>query len=525
VRGQTARNVAERARVLRSAGVVAAITMISRVAGYARDVVFTYFFGTGLYADAFVAAFRLPNILRRLVGEGNVSAAFVPVFEHESVQRPEEELWRLADSFHAAIAAVAGLLTAAGMLLAPFLVRYVLIPGNPDAWQLTRRLVWMTFPYLIFIAAASALMAILNARDRFAAAAFSPVLLNLTMIGSAAFMLRAEAPILIWAGAAVVGGFLQWASLVPHAGRLGMRFWPRAGLADPALRRIGRLMLPGIVGVGVTQINTLVGQLLASYLVLGSISSLFLAGRVTELPLGVFAIAIATVVLPLMSRQAAAGDRSEMIDTLGFALRQTAFITLPATAGLLVLRLEIVSVLFERGAFGPVSAARTASALAGYSLGLIAFAGVRVVAPGFFALRDTRTPVLIAAVAMIANLIGCLAFMPLLGHTGIAIAGSLAAFVNAALLIGGLRRKVGRIGGWRLVASFARLGGAAAVMAWVVWGVRDGWLSSFAVGNPARIAALAATVALGALTYLAAAAILRAPELGELRSWRSRVAP
>jgi putative peptidoglycan lipid II flippase len=401
----------------------------------------------------------------------------------------------------------------------------VLIPGNPDAWQLTRRLVWITFPYLIFIAAASALMAILNARDRFAAAAFTPVLLNLTMIASAAVMLRADAPILIWAVAAVVGGFLQWASLLPHAWRLGMRFWPRAGLADPALRRIGRLMLPGIVGVGITQINTLVGQLLASYLVLGSISSLFLAGRVTELPLGVFAISIATVVLPLMSRQAAAGNRSEMMDTLGFALRQTAFITLPATTGLLVLRLEIVSVLFERGEFGPVSATRTASALAGYSLGLIAFAAVRVVAPGFFALRDTRTPVLIAAVAMVANVVGCLALMPLLGHTGIAMAGSLAAFVNAALLVVGLRRKVGPIGGRRLAASFARLGGAAAVMAWVIWGVRERWLSSFVVGSPTRIAALAATVALGALTYLAAAAILRAPELGELRAWRSRVAP
>ena len=185
--GQSAENSAEQGRVLRSAGAVAGITMVSRLAGYLRDMVSAYFFGTGLYADAFVAAFRLPNILRRLVGEGNVSAAFVPVFEHEARDRPEDELWALADTFHLAIATAAALLTAVGIALAPFLVRRVLIPGNSAAWEVTTRLVWLTFPYLVFISAASAMMAILNARDRFSAAAFTRTIfssIDATMIAS-----------------------------------------------------------------------------------------------------------------------------------------------------------------------------------------------------------------------------------------------------------------------------------------------------------------------------------------------------
>ncbi len=503
-------------------GAVAAITMVSRVAGYGRDIVSTYFFGTGLFADAFVAAFRLPNILRRLVGEGNVAAAFVPVFEHEAAARPRARLWKLADTFHLVIAGVASLLTFGGILAAPLLVRWVLIPGNPEAWRLTTELAWITFPYLIFISSASALMAVLNARDRFAAAAFTPVLYNLTLIASVLVMVRVQMPIYVWAAAAVIGGFVQWLSLVPHAWSLGMRFTPGVPLSDPALRRIGRLMVPGLFGVGITQINVLVGQSLASFLGLGSIASLFYAQRITELPLGVFAIAIATVVLPLMSRQAARGDGKQMVDTLSFALRQVAFIILPATVGLIIMRVEIVSVLFERGAFGASSTARTAAALGAYCLGLIAFAGVRVVAPGFYALRDTLTPVRVGAVAMVVNIVGCLLLIPVFDHVGIALAGSIAGYVNVGLLLLLLRRRVGSLGGRALLTSGVRIAAASAVMGWVVQGTRVSWFPQTDSGLVARLIALAAIIGLGLLTYLAAAALLRAPELGELRRIRGR---
>jgi putative peptidoglycan lipid II flippase len=324
----------------------------------------------------------------------------------------------------------------------------------------------------------------------------------------------------VWAVAAVVGGFLQWLSLVPHAWKLGLRFRPGVPLSDPALRRIGALMIPGLFGVGIVQINMFVGRYLASFLATGAISSLFYAGRVTELPLGVFAVAIATVVLPLMSRQAARGDRAEMLSTMNFALRQVAFITLPAMVGMVLLRSQIVSVLFERGEFGPASTTRTAAALAAYCTGLIAFAGVRVVAPGFFALRNTRTPVIAAAVAMVVNVIACLLLMPAFDHAGVALASSIAAYVNVGLLLILLRRHVGPLGGRRLLACTLRLSAATTIMGWVVWGLRQRWFPPMDAGFAMRAMALGAIIGIGVVTYGAGAALLRAPELGELRQLR-----
>ena len=520
--GQSMTRDVQRSRILRSAGTVAGITLLSRVAGLVRDQVFAIFFGATLVSDAYVAAFRLPNILRRVVGEGNVAAAFVPVFEHEAKERSEVDLWRLADRFHFAIAGTAAALTGLGILFAPFLVEKVLIPGKPDAWVLASNLMRVTFPYLIFISAAAALMALLNSRDRFAAAAFTPVLFNLTLIGSAGFMVWVGVSIYVWAVAAVLGGFLQWLSLVPHGWRLGMRFQPGGLLKDPAMRRIGALMIPGLFGVGITQFNVLVGQSLASWLSEGNITGLFLAGRLTELPLGVFAISIATVVLPLMSRQAARGNQQEMLLTLNFALRQVALITIPASVGLLILREEIVSVLFQYGAFTAESTAMTSAALGGYSVGLMAFAGIRIVAPGFYAMRDTRTPVKIAAVAMVTNVVGCLGLIPWMGHAGIALANSLAAYINIGLLLAFLRGRAGTFGGGSLLTSYGRLAIASGVMGWVVWGLRSLLMENVGVGSVTRAATLVAIIGIGILTYLAAVVLMRAPELGELRQMRAQ---
>jgi len=519
--GQSALGAAEQGRVLRSAGTVGAITLLSRVSGYARDMIFAYLFGTGLASDAFVAAFRLPNMLRRLVGEGNVSAAFVPVFEHEARDRDENDLWKLADSFHTHIVIFATGLTILGIAAAPWIVRNLLVPGfadRPGAWDLTTGLARITFPYLIFIAAAAVLMAVLNANDRFAAPAFTPVLFNLTLITVGLAFRNTSHPVHAWAAAAVVGGLLQWAFQVPFAWRLGMRFRWRLNLGDAALRKIGALMVPGVFGVGVTQINILVGQYLASGLAQGSIASLYLAGRLTELTLGVFAISVATVVLPLMSRQAAAGRPQQMLDTMNFALRQVTFITLPAAVGLIILRTPMVTVLFPRGMFDASSTEMTAAALWGYSIGLVGFAAVRIVAPGFFTLRDTRTPVAVGAVAMVINVVGCLVLMQYLGHAGIALASSLAAYVNLALLLWLLRRRVGPLGGRRLLASVARLSLAATIMGWVIYGLADLW---WPVGDASflwQASVLAGLILVGVVTYIAAAVVLRAPELSEMRT-------
>ncbi len=506
---------------MRSAGTVGAITLVSRVSGYARDMVFAYLLGTGLAADAFVAAFRLPNMLRRLVGEGNVSAAFIPVFEHEARARDKTDLWKLADSFHTHVVIFATGLMILGIAAAPWIVRNLLVPGfadRPGAWDLTTDLARITFPYLIFIAAAAVLMAVLNANDRFAAPAFTPVLFNLTLITVGLAFRNSAHPVHAWAMAAVVGGLLQWAFQVPFAWRLGMRFRWRLNLGDPALRKIGALMVPGVFGVGITQINILVGQYLASGLAQGSIASLYLAGRLNELTLGVFAISVATVVLPLMSRQAAAGRPQQMLDTMNFALRQVTFITLPAAVGLIILRTPMVQVLFERGMFDAESTEMTAAALWGYSIGLVGYAAVRIVAPGFFTLRDTRTPVIAGAVALVVNIVGCLVLMQYLGHAGIALANSLAAYVNLALLLWLLRRRVGPLGGRRLLSSVARLSLAAAIMGWVIYGLAERWWPAGDASFLWHAMVLAGLILVGLLTYVAAAAALRAPELSEMRT-------
>ena len=506
---------------MRSAGTVGAITLVSRVSGYARDMVFAYLLGTGLAADAFVAAFRLPNMLRRLVGEGNVSAAFVPVFEHEARDRSEKDLWELADSFHTHIVIFATGLTIAGIAAAPWIVRNLLVPGfadRPGAWDLTSDLARLTFPYLIFIAAAAVLMAVLNAKDRFAAPAFTPVLFNLTLITVGLVFRNTAHPVYAWAVAAVVGGLLQWAFQVPFAWRLGMRFRWRLNLGDPALRKIGALMVPGVFGVGITQINILVGQYLASGLAQGSIASLYLAGRLNELTLGVFAISVATVVLPLMSRQAAAGRPQQMLDTMNFALRQVTLVTLPAAVGLIILRTPMVQVLFQRGMFDSGSTEMTSDALWGYSIGLVGYAAVRIVAPGFFTLRDTRTPVVVGAISLVVNIVGCLVLMRYLGHAGIALANSLAAYVNLALLLWLLRRRVGPLGGRRLLVSVGRLLMAAAIMAWVVHGLAQAWWPTGEASFLWQATVLAGLIIVGVLTYTGAAAALRAHELSELRT-------
>jgi putative peptidoglycan lipid II flippase len=482
-------------------------------------MVFAYLLGTGLAADAFVAAFRLPNMLRRLVGEGNVSAAFVPVFEHEACERADDDLWKLADSFHANIVVFATFLTIVGIAATPWLVRNLLVPGfaeRPGAWDLTADLARLTFPYLIFIAAAAVLMAVLNARDRFAAPAFTPVLFNLTLITVGLAFRNTAHPVYAWAIAAVAGGLLQWAFQVPFAWHLGMRFHWRLNLADPALRKIGALMVPGVFGVGITQINVLVGQYLASSLAQGSIASLYLASRLNELTLGVFAISVATVVLPLMSRQTAAGRPQQMLDTMNFALRQVTLITLPAAVGLIVLRTQMVQVLFQRGSFDAVSTQMTAAALWGYSIGLVGYAAVRIVAPGFFTLKDTRTPVLVGTVALVVNVAGCLVLMRPLAHAGIALANSIAAYVNLALLLLWLRRRVGPIGGRRLLASVARLSLSAAIMGWVIHGLADRWWPGDAASFWWQAGVLIGLIVVGVLTYAAGAALLRAPELGEM---------
>jgi len=522
--GQTPSGASENKRLIRTAGGVGALTLLSRVFGLLRMAVITALLGTGSAADAWAIAFMLPNSLRRLVGEGNISAAFVPIFTRLARQREEHRTWELAQRFHTAVAIAAVLLALGGVLAAPVLVPWFAsgFAAVPGKIELTIRLTRFVFLYLVFISMAAVLVAVLNARDRFAAAAFVPVLLNVSIVGAgvAAWWAGVTEPVrAVWiiAIAAVLGGAAQYVFLIPYARGLGMRVWPRRPTGDPALRQIGRLMVPGLFGVGIIQINIIVGRTLASQLGEGAVASLDYAARINELTLGVFAISVATVVLPLMSRQGAATDFAALRDTLVFALRQISLVTVPAAVGMILLRYEIVQVLYQRGQFDVDSTQLTAAALWGYAVGLVAVATVRVVAPAFFALRDTATPVRVAAIAMLVNIVACLALRSALGNAGIALANSIAATANAALLLILFRRRVGALHLRELAASLARIIVASAIMGWVVDALRQTVWYGGAGGNLLDLGKLLAVVTVGALTYVAALAAMRAPEIRELR--------
>lgn len=504
-------------KLLRSAGTVGGLTLVSRVFGYLRDAILTALLGTSDVGDAFTAAFQIPNTLRRLASEGNLSAAFLPVFSRVERRSPER-IWGLADRFHSAVLAVVSGLTVAGIVAAPWIVPLVYggYADTPGKLALTVQLTQLLFAYALFISLSAVLMAVLNACDRFAAAAFTPVLLNLAIIalGAAAWWTGAVRPVYWIVAGVILGGLVQWLFLVPFARRVGMRFRLRLEPGDRDLREVGRLILPRILGVGVVQVNVLVGQVLAAGLGEGAVASLYYASRVQELTLGVFAVSVATVVLPTMSRQGAAGDLGAMRGTVSFALRQVSLITVPASVGVFVLREEIVAVLFQRGEFDAASTALTAAALAGFAVGLAAVAAMRITAPGFFALHDTRTPVKVAMIGVVVNLGGCLALRGPLGNAGIALANSVAAAVGAALLLALLRRRLGRLDGRAVAASLVRVAAASAVMGWLVVAVPLPLASAPGVAGAPD---LLARIVLGMVVYGAILFALRAPEISELR--------
>ena len=448
----------ENRNVTRAAGVVGAATLLSRIFGYIRDMVLASFFGAGMAADAFIAAFRIPNLLRRLFGEGSLSIAFVPVFTETMVKGDREDGLRLAVSALKLLLVCLSVVAIIGVVAAPVIIHAV-APGfstPPEKMALTVLLTRIMFPYVIFIGLVALCMGILNVLGHFAAPAIAPVLLNLAMIGSVFAVSRFSESEMVrimgLAGGVLLGGMLQLALQVPYLVKYGVRFWASSGLWHPKMKTVGILMLPTIFGAAVYQINILVGTLLASLLPQGSVSYLYYADRLVQFPLGIFAQAAATAVLPSLSRQAANDDYAGMGDTFGHAMSLVLFITIPAMVGLIVLRDPIVALLFKRGAFDAQTTRLTSDALLYYALGLWAFSAVRIVVSTFYAMQDTRTPVITATVSIVANILFGIALMGPMKHCGLALATSLASMVNLVLLVAVLRKKLGVIR-WRLIFS------------------------------------------------------------------------
>ncbi len=464
--------MSERKGILKAAGVLGATTICSRILGMARDMVVSRLFGAGMATDAFFAAFQIPNLLRRFFAEGALTAAFVPTFSQTLVQDGEEQARDLANLCFTLLTIVIGLVTLLGIICSPLIIRlmfpgFTAVPGKFDLTVLLNRLM---FPYLFFISLVALCMGILNTLRHFFTPAVSTVFLNIAMITSAV-LLRPffQYPIVALAVGVVIGGVIQLALQLPVLWRKGYPIRPRFQFNHPKLRKITLLMVPATLGVGVYYLNITVGNILASLLPQGSVSYLYYAQRLFEFPQGVFTVAVAQAVLPAMSRQAAEGDLAAMKDSLNYGVRLTLFVTIPALVGLAICAEPLLSLLFMGGQFNHAMALQSARALLFYSLGLSCVALVRVLAPAFYALQDTRTPVITAFISFLLNL-GCSLWLmgPLL-HGGLALASSLSALANMSLLFWFLRRKVGLLGGTAIMRTAVRALAACVPMGAAVW--------------------------------------------------------
>ncbi len=493
--------------LLKSTGIVSAMTSLSRVTGFIRDMVYAQMFGAGAGTDAFFVAFRIPNFLRRLFAEGAFSQAFVPVFSEYQTQRSHEELKELVDQVAGTLGAILLLISAIGVVAAPLLI-LLFAPGfSADAgkYEMTVAMLRITFPYLFFISLTAFAGGVLNSCGKFAIPAITPVLLNLTMIAAALWLAPQMAqPVVGLAWGVFIAGVIQLSFQIPFLRQIKLLPRPRWGWAARGVQQVLKLMVPAIFGSSVAQVNLLIDTVVASFLISGSVSWLYYSDRLVEFPLGIFGVALGTVILPKLSRQHASAEAGGFSQTLDWALRWALLIGVPATVALMLLAYPLLSALFQYGQFDARDVAMSARSLIAFSLGLVAFMLIKVLAPGFYARQDTRSPVKYGVIAMVANTVLVLLLVWPLAHAGLALATSLAAYLNAGLLFTNLRRRAiyQPLGGWPrflLQLTLANL-----VMGLVLWfgvGQLDGWLQASA---KARLWHLSGLVVAGGASYLLA---------------------
>ena len=510
--------MSEKKNIARAAGVLGFATIISRVMGMVRDMVVARLFGAGFATDAFIAAFQIPNMLRRFFAEGALTSAFVPTFSEYLTRKGEAEARNLANVCFTLLTIVMAVVTILGVVFSPLIVN-LMFPGfkaEPAKLELTILLNRLMFPYIFLVSLVALCMGILNTVRHFFTPAISTVFLNLSMILCALFLHSwFQIPIVALAVGVLLGGVLQLLLQLPVLYRKGFPLRPRFDFRHPAVRRIALLMGPSVFGVGVYYLNIAVGAILASLLPQGSVSYLYYAQRLFEFPQGIFTVSVAQAVLPSMSRQAAAGEIDQLKESLAFGLRLTLFITIPAMAGLLACATPIFSLLFMGGNFDYQMAVKCATALFYYSLGLSFVAMVRVLVPAFYALKDTATPVKTAFVAFILNVVFSLVLMKPLLHGGLALASTLSALFNMILLLYLLRVKIGRFGGRKIAVSALKTLLASIPMYLAVsWGV--GIIDWSVKGQKLyKAAGLSVFVASGVLLFLMCALLFRCEETRE----------
>jgi putative peptidoglycan lipid II flippase len=505
-------------RLIAKTSVVSGMTLLSRILGLIRDVVFARFFGASLVMDAFLVANRIPNMLRRFFAEGAFSQGFVPVMARYRERYDHEDARDFVDSVAGTFGLILFLVTLAGVVAAPLLVAIVApgFIGQDGRFELATLMLRFTFPYLFFVSLTAFAGGILNTYGRFGVPAFTPVILNVVLIAGAIWLAPLlEEPGMALAYAVFVAGLFQLLFQLPFLMRIRALPRPRWALHHEGVRRVTKLMLPAIFGSSVAQINVLLGGIIASMLGVGKISLLYYSDRLMEFPLGLFGIALATVTLPYLSRQAANESLDEFADTLDWSMKLVLLIAVPAAIGLILLAEPLVATIFFGGAFTASDVELTALALQAFAIGLVGFSYVKILAPAYFAREDTRTPVRIGLIALGVNLVLSVSFawyLTSIGfegtHAGLALAISIAALLNAVLLYRGLRRDgVARHGkGWLWL--FGRVSIANAVMCVVLVQLqRPGswWLQ---VGIFDRISWLSVSIVAGASAYFVVLLIL-----------------
>ncbi|MBI3560313.1 MAG: murein biosynthesis integral membrane protein MurJ [Gammaproteobacteria bacterium] len=428
-------------KLLKFTVITGAMTLLSRIAGLARDIVFASLIGagSGIAADAFYVAFRIPNFLRRIFGEGAFSQAFVPVFAEYKTRATESEVRTFVSHMLGSMGSILLLVTVVGVVSAPLIVWGMAHGFNTDPvkFDLTVTMLRIVFPYIFFISLVAMSAGILNTYQRFGVAEFTTVLLNLCLISAALFLApHLQPPVLALAWGVFFAGAVQLLFQIPFLRKLKVLSRPQLGIrtTHEGVRRVYRLMLPAIFGSSISQVNLLVNTLLASYLITGSVSWLYYADRLMEFPLGVFGIALATVILPSLSKRHANNSKEDFSHLLDWGLRWVGIIGLPATVALIILAGPLLATLFLHGQFSEHDVRMTTSALVAFAVGLPGFMVVKVLAPAFYARQDTNTPMRIGVVAVVANILASLALFYPFGHVGLAIAVSLSAFINAGLL-------------------------------------------------------------------------------------------
>jgi putative peptidoglycan lipid II flippase len=513
--------------LVRSIATVSGFTLISRLLGFCRDILIAGLLGAGGMADAFFVAFKFPNLFRRLFGEGAFSAAFIPLLAGDIEKRGMDVAREFAARAMSMLVLITGFLVAIIEILMPWAM-YVFAPGfaeDPQKFALAVELSRITFPYLAFISAVALMSGVMNTLHRYAAAAAAPIILNICLIGALLGLTPVtETPAHALAWGVAIAGVAQFVALVIACKRAGFAIKWQMPKLDDRIKLLGKRMIPGMIGAGVYQINLLIDTMLASLVSDGAVSWLYYADRVQQLPLGVIGIAIGTALLPTLSRQLQGDDAKTAMHSQNRGIEIALLLTMPAAVALGVMGLPVINVLFERGAFGPDETFMTGMALTVFAFGLPASVLVKVLAPGFFAREDTKTPIRIGISCMVLNIILIVVLMPWFGHLGIAAATSVSVWVNATSLGFLLHRRGDLVFDGRLMKRVPRILLASALMGSALWFAIDAFWQNDAL-SITRIITMAICVAGGMLVYGIAAQLLGATRISELKSTLKRGKP